>query len=223
MAIDSTTVSTLLKDLPSIFSDDPEGFLGRFLLPFEQVLTGLNGGEPVPADGLEETIAAIATLFDPQTTREEFLPWLAGWVALGLRADWTLAQKRDFVSKVVPLYRRRGTRENLAELLKIYTGLTPVITSGTDAEFQIGVHSTIGKDTWLDGSPPHRFHVSVTMPNPDPQTLQRQYQIASALIELQKPAHTTFDLEIVFTTMQIGVRSTIGRDTLLGSVAVAPA
>jgi len=87
---------------------------------------------------------------------------------------------------------------------------------------QIGRHSTIGKDTWIEGSPPHRFHVSVTMPNPDQQTLQRQYQIASALIDLQKPAHTTYDLEIVFTTMQIGVRSTIGRDTLLGSAVVAP-
>jgi phage tail-like protein len=222
MAIDSSTVSSFLRHLPSIFSDDPTQFLGRFLLPFEQILTGLDGGEPVPAEGLEETIAGIAALFDPHTTREDFLPWLAGWVALGLRADWTVAQKRDFVAKIVPLYRRRGTKENLAELLKIYTGLAPVITSGADTEFQIGVHSTIGKDMWLDGSPPHRFHVGVTMPNPDPQTLQRQYQIASALIELQKPAHTTFDLEIVFTTMQIGVRSTIGRDTLLGSVAVAP-
>ena len=56
------------------------------------------------------------------------MPWLAGWVALGLRADWTEAQKRDFLANIVPLYRRRGTKENLAELLRIYTGLSPVIT-----------------------------------------------------------------------------------------------
>jgi phage tail-like protein len=222
MAIEATTVSGYLKLLPSIFSDDPTQFLGRFLLGFEQVLTGLDGGEPEPAQGLEETIAAIATLFDARETREEFLPWLAGWVALGLRADWSVAQKRDFVARIVPLYRGRGTAANLAELLKIYTGLTPVITGVQDTELQIGVHSTIGKDTWIDGTPPHRFHVSVTMPNPDQKTLLRQFQIASALIDLQKPAHTTYDLEIVFTTMQIGVRSTIGRDTLLGSAAVAP-
>ena len=220
MTIESNTVSSFLTLLPSIFSDDPARFLGRFLLAFEQVLTGLDGGEPAPDKGLEETIAGIATLFDAQKTREDFLPWLAGWVALGLRADWSVAQKRDFLAHIVPLYRRRGTKANLAELLKIYTGLTPVITGIDDTEFQIGVHSTIGKDTFIDGSPPHRFHVSVTMPNPDQATLQRQFQIASALIDLQKPAHTTYDLEIVFTTMQIGSRSTIGRDTLLGSVAV---
>src|SRR5262249_28266131 len=120
-----------------------------------------------------------------------------------------------------PLYRRRGTKENLASLLKIYTGLTPIITGADDTDCRLGVHSTIGKDMQLGGAPAHHFKVIVTMPNPDPQPLQRQFQIASALIDLQKPAHTTYELTIVFNTMQLGSRSTIGRDTLLGSVPVA--
>jgi phage tail-like protein len=217
VAVDPTTSSSYLKLLPAVFSEHP--FLGRFLLPFEHVLTGLEeaGGN---LQGLEQTIAGISTLFSARETREEFIPWLAGWVALGLRADWTVAQKRDFLANIVPLYRRRGTKENLISLLKIYTGLTPVITDAEDTEFQIGVHSTIGKDMQLGGPPAHHFRVTVTMPNPDAQTLQRQFEIASALIELQKPAHTTYELTIVFTTMQIGARSTIGRDTLLGSVPV---
>lgn len=216
MAIDPDAASSYLRLLPSVFSEDP--FLGRFLLAFEHVLTGLPGGEPVPEEGLEETIAGIAAFFDPRRTSEEFLPWLASWVALGLRADWTPAQKRDFLAKIVPLYRRRGTGDNLAELLKIYTGLIPVITGVDDTEFQVGVHSTVGVDTQLGGGPPHRFSVTVTLPEADPQTLQRQRQIASALIELQKPAHTAYELVVVHDTMQIGVRSTIGVDTLLGSV-----
>ena len=230
MPIDPKAASSFLQDLPAIFSEDP--FLGRFLLAFEQVLTGLPGTpghEPEPPLGLEETIAAISALFDPKETREEFLPWLAGWVALGLRADWTVGQKRDFLANIVPLYRRRGTEENLAELLRIYTGLSPVITpldpditKEEETDFQIGVHSTIGKDTQIGGSAPHFFHVSVTMPNPDPATLLRQRQIATALIELQKPAHTDYELEIVFDTMQIGERSTIGVDTLLGSLPPPP-
>src|SRR5215510_10263914 len=109
MAIDPTASSGLLKRLPAIFSEHP--FLGRFLLAFEHLLTGLDGAETT--DGLQETIAGISSLFDPRETREEFIPWLASWVALGLRADWTVAQKRDFLAKIVPLYRRRGTKDNL--------------------------------------------------------------------------------------------------------------
>src|SRR6476469_7082701 len=85
-----TNPSSYLQYLPSIFSEDP--FLGRFLLAFEQVLSGLAGAKGEPHEGLEETIAGIATLFDPNETREEFLPWLAGWVALSLRADWNIEQ-----------------------------------------------------------------------------------------------------------------------------------
>jgi phage tail-like protein len=216
VTIDSETRSSFLDLLPAIYSDDP--FLGRFLIAFEQVLTGVSGSDAPPAQGLEQTIANIASLFDARNTREDFIPWLAGWVALGLRADWTIAQKRDFLANIVPLYRRRGTKENLADLLRIYTGLSPVITGIEESDFQIGVHSTIGSDTWIDGRPPHFFEVSVTMPNPDQKTLQRQTEIATALIELQKPAHTTFVLHVVFDTMQIGLRSTIGVDTLLGSL-----
>ena len=220
MPIDPQVMSSYLQYLPAIFSEDP--FLGRFLLAFEQVLTGLPGlpgRAPVPPLGLEESIATIATLFDPQETRQEFLPWLASWVALGLRADWTPAQQRDFLANMVPLYRRRGTRDNMVELLRIYTGLSPVITEATETDIQIGVHSTIGVDMQIGGGAPHFFHVAVTMSNPDldPATLQRQGQIARALIELQKPAHTDYVLEIFHDTMQIGVRSTIGVNTLLGN------
>lgn len=218
MAIDSKATSSYLDLLPSIYAEHPH--LGRFLLAFEQILTGLTGAEDEPAQGLEQAIAGIAAYLDPQATPKEFLPWLAGWVALGLRADWTEQQQRDFLSGIVPLYRRRGTKENLANLLRIYTGLAPVIAGVEDTDFQIRVHSTIGKDTALRGSQPHHFHVQVTMGNPGVDELQRAYDTAHALIELQKPAHTTFDLTIVFGTMQIGARSTIGVDTLLGSVPV---
>ena len=50
MAIDEKTVSSYLRYLPAIFSEDLEAqalnappFLGRFLLAFEQILTGLDG------------------------------------------------------------------------------------------------------------------------------------------------------------------------------------
>jgi phage tail-like protein len=215
-----TKLSSYLQSLPAIFSEDP--FLGRFLLAFEHVLSGLPDADEEPRVGLEQTIAGLATLFDPKETREEFLPWLAGWVALNLRADWTLEQQRGFLADIVPLYRSRGTRENLAKLLSIYTGGTPTIDEGAIDTFQIRVRSTIGKDTIIGEPPPHFFRVRVTLKNlkPDPAERKRQEQIARAVIDLQKPAHTAYELSISSDTMKIGERSRIGKDTLIGRRAV---
>lgn len=213
-------LSSYLQYLPAIFSED--SFLGRFLLAFERVLSGSPGTGGEPEAGLEETIAGLAALFDPKETRDEFMPWLAGWIALSLRADWTLEQQRRFLADIVPLYRSRGTKENMIKLLRIYTGGTPTIDEGESATLQIGVRSRIGKDTRIGEPPAHFFRVRVTLENlrPDPAERKRQELVAAAVIDLQKPAHTAYELTISSDTMKIGVRSRIGKDTLIGRKAV---
>ena len=72
MAIDPTKASSYLQCLPAIFSEKSEEeivpFVGRFLLAFEQVLTGLVGSKSEPQQGLEDIIAEIPKLFDPAQT-----------------------------------------------------------------------------------------------------------------------------------------------------------
>jgi phage tail-like protein len=214
-----TKPSGYLQYLPSIFSEHP--FLGRFLLAFEQVLSGSTEAKGEPQEGLEEIITGIATLFDPKETREEFLPWLAGWVALSLRADWNIEQQKNFMADVVPLYRSRGTKANLIKLLGIYTIGTPTIDEGDIATMQIGLRSTIGKDTRIGEPPAHFFRVKVNLGKiTDDKERERQQQIARALIDLQKPAYTTYELIIASDTIKIGKRSTLGKDTLIGVKAV---
>lgn len=242
MPISPKETSNYLQYLPAIFSENP--FLGRFLLAFEQVLTGLPESEIQPQKGLEEIIANISKLFSPLEMGEivsdiaqlaapepgspfnrlelekDFLQWLAGWTALSLRADWTPDQQRQFLANIVPLYHFRGTKDNLVQLLKIYTGgLDVTVTEPEDTPFQIKKHSTIGVDTWIGGGIPNYFRVNLKIPNPKLETLERQRQIVSALIDLQKPAHASYDLTIEFTTARIGIRSTLGRNMILGNVA----
>jgi phage tail-like protein len=157
--------SQLLPYLPALYADhlhrDP--FLGDYLKAFEKVLLGRgDGGEVVHEAGLEETIADLARLFDPAQTRADFLPWLAGWIGLSLRADLGSHRQREFIANMVQLYRRRGTKENLQKLLEMFTAVTPTITEEiAHPEFQLGVHSTIGLDTYLRGGRPHRFRVAL--------------------------------------------------------------
>jgi phage tail-like protein len=233
MAVDARTVSTLLDSLPAVFQEDRVGggptFLGRFLLGFEQILLGL---DPAEGPGLEETIAHIYRYFEPgaelpegERAPEEFLHWLAGWVAITLREDWDQRRQRDLIAKAVPLYRLRGTKRGVEEFLSIYTRLGVRIDELMPA-FQLGVHSTVGVDTTLDGGAPFFFHVRIFLPEPPPQTtdaggiepavIRAQRSVAHAIVDLQKPAHTFYTLSVETPILQVGVHAAVGIDTLLG-------
>lgn len=219
--------SSLLHYLPAIYQDDP--FVGQFLLAFEKILLGrpdsvpfpdVDVGSPLkkaryPAKGLEESIAGLATYFDPEQTPADFLPWLAGWVALTLRADLDELRQRDFIAGAVSFYRQRGTRRGLEDALTVYTRLG-VTVNEMQTPFQIGVHATIGEDTLLDGGAPHHFQVLIRLPTADLAKLATARRVAKAIIDMEKPVHTSYDLKIATPTFQIGIRSRIGFDTLLG-------
>lgn len=222
MAIDPSTVSSLLGYLPGVFQEDRQGrapnFLGRFLLGFEKLLLGL--GDPAEP-GLEEIIAGLYRYFEPgehlpegERAPREFLPWLAGWLALVLREDWDEPRQRNLIANASRLYRLRGTKKGVAEFVQIYTRLGVEIDE-QGASLQVGVSSTVGVDTLLGGGAPFYFRVRVLSPDPTPAVLEQVRQVAVAIVDLQKPAHTFYTLDVVAPAFQIAVHSTVGTDTLL--------
>lgn len=237
--ISETQVSRYLDDLPAVFRQEGPtggpGFLGRFLLGFEQVLTGV--GDPTNP-GLEEILEGIAGPFGTQALAgahryfdpgpglpdglrapADFLEWLSGWVALTFRDDWREEERRRILAEIVPAYRQRGTPDGLRQILSAFTGL-PAATI-TILEFteplQIGVSSTVGEGTVMDEGPSHYFQVRVLLAART--DLARQRAILRSIIDAEKPAHTYYDLFLDIPTLQVGVRSTVGRDTFLGRVA----
>lgn len=194
------------------------------IVGLEEILGGAVdpvGGKEL-LDGIQRYFEPGASLSDDpnlppdyQRVPQNFLSWLAGWVSLTLREDWDDSRKRNFIAKAVQLYRLRGTKSGVAQFVEVYTGL-PVDINEMNTEFQIGVHSQIGVDTLLDGGPPFYFRVQIHLPSADPMLFKQETDIATAIIELQKPAHTSFDLQVITPQFQIGVQSTIGVDTMLG-------
>jgi hypothetical protein len=115
-------------------------------------------------------------------TPEEFLPWLAGWVALSLQEDWSSEEKRRFISRMVPLYRKRGTTEGLSELLELFTGLSPSVLEGPDPDIPPG-----GRFNYA----PHKFKVYFVLPEgSNSTTFGDKAKIAERIIQQEKPAHT---------------------------------
>lgn len=243
MTNSTNSPSKLLEYLPEIYQDEP--FLGQFLLAFEKILLGRVDGIDYSEKGLEEKIANLHTYFDPQQTPPDFLPWLASWTALSLRADLGIQQQRDFIANIVQRYRYRGTKANLEELLKLFIKGTPTITETSDSELQIGdsqllsqnspqlpVQSILGQGSYLGGGAPHFFNVKIALSKESkelrPEEIRRQIEIATAIIEQEKPAHTKYQLEIIYPdTIQIGTfdpisgegtGSQIGINTILGNI-----
>jgi phage tail-like protein len=177
--------SSYLDHLPAVFREDE--FTGKFLLAFEAVLTGADDVE-----GLEQIIGRIAGYLDPGTTDENFLPWLAGWVALSLRADWDTDTKRGFIQEVVPLYRQRGTLAGLQRMLEIY--LRPIGDQVTRDDVVIF-------DQFDE--PAHFFQVQLTLSDANPARLRGTQEIARAIIDREKPAHTFYALKVVIPTMRL--------------------
>lgn len=206
-------ISSYLAHLPALFHED--AFAGRFLLAFERILSGLRPPDPQdPArdqPGLEEIIDRFYTYFAPgpgvgdtERAPEEFLPWLASWVALSLREDWQPEEKRRFVSRIVSLYRKRGTKAGLEDILETYTGEEAVIY-----EFD---------------QPVHYFQIEMTLREQGPEALRRKEKIARAIIDQEKPAQSFYALRILVPTMQIINDPTkggiiVGKTTLLGTTS----
>jgi phage tail-like protein len=223
---------SLLDYLPAIYQDLTDGddpakggqFLGQFLQPFERVMLSsqcdaLRGkgtdGPPADIESLEDKIARINLLFDAESTPEAFLNWLASWVALALRSDLSPSRQRGLVAKITHLHRIRGTRRYLEEVLKLHLDALASVTDEDLPSLEIANHSTVGVDTYLGGGPSFVFQVKLAFSQKENDFTARQRQLACEVIDLERPAHTWYELRVIFPRLQIGVQSTVGVDTVL--------
>lgn len=218
----------LIDFLPAIYHEADEdaapGFLTLYLRAFERLLFGgaeleqedaaEDPSEAIPP-GLEEEVAAIPSFFDPLTTPEEFLPWLASWAALSFHPDLSVERRRRLLARIIPLYRIRGTRAYIEDLLTLCLDTFVTIRDADTPHMQVAEHSTIGLDTYIEGGPPHFFSVRLIAPGLNQQEKDVQASIAHTILALAKPAHTYYDLALVSPLMQVGVRSTVGLDTVI--------
>jgi phage tail-like protein len=223
----------MLEYLPSIYQTETrfEGtFLKQFLAAFEKVLLGLNDRDHSFVDEddessyedivpLGEEVSRLHLFLDPRETPEEFLPWLANWAALGFREELSAPRKRKLLSHAIPLYRLRGTKKYLEEMLALCVDAVVTVSDTELPAMQIGTHSTVGDDTCLGGGVPHFFAVRLLVPRLGVDELERQKRIAHEVVQLSKPAHTDYELQDDAPRMQVGVHSSVGYDTVLGAAA----
>lgn len=205
----SNTHRHLINHLPAVYHKSED--LGVLLSVFEKIFYGEDGQgqrskkprqsplEPIP---LVDSIAAIALLFDPAESPDDFLNWLAQWVALTSLEGLNASQKRRLIARIVPLYGIRGTKKYIKEMVEFF--ISPKMTISIREQGLAGLivgSAHVGDDTRLERERPFWFQVTITVAN-----LEKKSDLSGdettlwekrirRIIDLAKPAHTLYDLD----------------------------
>jgi len=204
--------SSYLRHLPEIFraprADGSSPFLGEFLKIFEALLSGRDDAHAIEIEGFEDVIDRFPEYLDAALTplddggadplRSEFLDYLASWAALTLDQNWDIEKKRKWTQRIVPLYKRRGTRQGLQDYLHTFVN-DDVFISEPPGGFTLGRRdsSLLGENTFLAGAPAYYFRVGINYGFGGPFTLTGWLNVqrgTRAIIDLEKPAHTYYTL-----------------------------
>jgi phage tail-like protein len=138
---------------------------------------------------VEATLGHLDSMFDPRRTADSFVPYLAGWVDLGVLIDVSraggpaasatfptgLGRLRELIASAATLSEWRGTRKGLKMFLEIATG-----SGGFSIDEQV---------RGPDGSI-RPFHLQVTAP----KDLVTHRPLLERISELEKPAYVTYEL-----------------------------
>jgi phage tail-like protein len=133
------------------------------------------------------TLDNLPAYVDPRLTPDDFLDWLAGWVAFDLDEAWDASRRRLAVTQAVDLLRRRGTASGLAAEVRMVTGAeVEVVENG-------GTSWSLDPMSQLVGTPVPTLLVRITAHDPSTIDVDRLHR----MVEAAKPAHVPHRIEVV--------------------------
>ncbi len=161
--------------LPAIYQEE-DPFTVRFTEAFDDSLAPIFS-----------TLDNLPAYFDARYAPEDFLGWLAGWVAIELDESWEVERRRTAVRNGADLLRRRGTAGGLAAEIELATG------------GQIEIIENGGSGWSLDAGSPMigsaRPALLVRLRVADPAAVDRER--LERIVDAAKPAHVPHRIEIV--------------------------
>jgi len=194
---------------------DPEtdpAALKRYL--FMQELFGI-------ADTWEPPYTAVTNWLD------DLLAWLAGWVDLAMDENWSVDKKRDVLARVMPVFRRRGTREGLQQMIALFLDLhchrgevRVCVRRGERATAMIVGETTRLVATYgpevavVGGARPWLFLIDVFLdPNHIAEGLETIDRV-KALVDREKPEYSYYQIHyhpgMVLGEARLGLTSMLG-------------
>lgn len=196
---------SLITFLPDVYQEYKKSasFLERYLEIFETMYSDIN-----------HKIENISEYLDPDSTPKEFLEWLAEWISVEDTFLWNEEQLRYLLKNALRLYKIRGTRKYLEEMIKLYTGTEPYIVENhqlsrfkNDGDISENLEKLYGNSEYV-------FSVIINMGR---KISDREYQILTRIINTSKPAYMGCRLIALEPYIYIGKHSYLGINSKLGT------
>ena len=209
--------STYLRYLPAVYQEDETSrdFLERFLSLFETFFAELEG-----------RIAHIARYFDVDSSLAtgDFLRWLASWLAVSVDKGWSEERLRALVRAAPEVYKKRGTRAGLEEMIEIFTGERPLIVehfqttcahavepqqTASDHEARVEIEELYRS---LYGTDPYCFCVLL---KPFQLSGEEERKAVRRIIDAEKPAHTCAGMLVLQPWIHLDMHTYLDVNTYL--------
>lgn len=191
--------------LPEVYvrEEKSRSFLERYLGIFSS-----------PYEDRTERIEHFAEQMDPDSAKEEFLPWLAQWLALEDASVWSSEKLRYLLKNAMKLYQCRGTKAYLKEMLRLYTGREAYVVEYHEiSRFQKN-SEVYERLKMLYGDHPYLFTVIVNM---EEQDVKKDYYTLTKIVEQAVPAYMEYRIvqlsNYIFLDQYsyLGINSSLGR------------
>ncbi len=148
-------------------------FIRRFTGIFQEIATGIR-----------EEADAVPDYFDIGIAPHDFVQWMGSWTGLPVEIDYgdaetTRQRLKNMVGSSGSIYKRRGTRGGLEDLISTVTGQEATVTD-TGGIFRLG------------DDIPERKHVTVGLPDSGDVSVP----VLRALLEEELPVDCSFELVI---------------------------
>jgi phage tail-like protein len=221
-----------LRYLPAVYQENKasKDILERFLSLFETFFNQIDE-------------FAFTKYIDPQATPDDFLPWLASWLALKYDDNWPRENFRKLLKKAPYLYKMRGTRKGLEEIISIFLESSSD-TKSKNMESQVLEENDFDKDKENQPLLAHEksdykffiyenFQIDrkdfsddykrllcadpyafCVLLNPRYVDLQ-QYKIIKKIVQDEKPAHTVGNVILLQPWFYLGMHTYLGVNSVL--------
>ncbi len=192
-----------LDYLPEVYRDNPQSadFTERFLAVFQTLYTDLT-----------EDIRSVVAHFDPDVVGGGYLEWLATWLGVEDGYLWPEEKLRRLVSQGVELYRSRGTKGYVMEMVRLFTDHTPYMVEYGDLAPYLG---DVGQMTLLKSLYGDSPYMVTMVLEAQALTSHEEYKALLRIVERAKPAWMEINLVVLKPYIFLNKHSYLGMNTSL--------